>query len=429
MHGTAERNVASAESLRERAANSALATAAAAESGRLDALERYDVLDTPREEAFDRLTRLAQRVLDVPIAAVSLIDGHRQWFKSCQGLSDGETKREHAFCDHAIRSAEPLIVPDALADPRFAGNPYVTGDPNVRFYAGIPLRSSDGHNVGTLCVVDKKPRELDRGQLDILNDLARLAADELELRAIATRDVLTDASSRRDFKERGGQAVTLALRHHHPLSVVMIDLDHFKQINDKHGHAAGDAVLIGVVAVCKKLLRSSDIFGRMGGEEFAALLPHTDRTGAMASAEKMRAAIAGHRFQWGAEQFSVTASFGVASLDRSIQDLDTLLKRADQALYDAKAAGRNRAVAYKPSQGERALNRRRVLKGGHILFNDRKSSLDCTVRSLSEEGAGIDVYNSLGIPKRFALEIVGDGVERECRVVDQSEKHIEVEFV
>jgi predicted signal transduction protein with EAL and GGDEF domain len=167
----------------------------------------------------------------------------------------------------------------------------------------------------------------------------------------------------------------------------------------------------------------------MGGEEFTALLPHTDKTGAIATAEKMRAAIAALRFEWSSEAFQVTASFGVAALDRTIQDLDTLLKRADQALYDAKAAGRNRSVAYKPTEGERAQNRRRVLKGGHILFNDRKSSLDCTVRSLSDEGAGIDVYNSLGIPKRFALEIVGDGVERECRIVDQSEKHLEVEFV
>jgi diguanylate cyclase (GGDEF)-like protein len=429
MHGTAEPTLARGEPPRENAANAALANATAAESGRLEALDRYDVLDTPREEAFDRLTRLARRVLDVPIAAVSLIDGHRQWFKSCDGLSGGETKREHAFCDHAIRAAEPLIVPDALADLRFAENPYVTGDPNVRFYAGIPLRSSDGHNVGTLCVVDKKPRELDRAQLDILNDLARLAADELELRAIATRDVLTDSSSRRDFKERGAQAVALALRHHHALSVIALDIDHFKRVNDKHGHAAGDAVLIGVVAACKKLLRGSDLFGRMGGEEFAALLPHTDKTGAMAVAEKMRAGIAALRFEWGGEAFQVSASFGVAGLDRTIQDLDTLLKRADQALYEAKAAGRNRSVAYKPTEGERAQNRRRVLKGGHILFNDRKSSLDCTVRSLSDEGAGIDVYNSLGIPKRFALEIVGDGVERECRIVDQSEKHLEVEFV
>jgi diguanylate cyclase (GGDEF)-like protein/PAS domain S-box-containing protein len=155
------------------------------EAERLRALERYHVLDTPREEAFDRLTRLAARIFDAPMALVTLIDEDRQWWKSCVGVDGEGTDRDVAFCSHAILSNEPLIIEDARLDPRFADNPFVTGEPGVCFYAGVPLATGDGFNLGAFCVVDTRPRQLSTDQLATLVDLARIVVDALELRLSA----------------------------------------------------------------------------------------------------------------------------------------------------------------------------------------------------------------------------------------------------
>ncbi len=153
------------------------------ENARLAALGRYRVMDTPAEAAFDELTRQAREICGVPMALISLVDGKRQWFKSRVGLSLTETPREHSFCSHALLTPdEPLVVPDATLDPRFADNPLVTGDAHLRFYAGMPLRSPEGQPLGTLCVLDHVPRELSREQLDQLSALARQTAYQLALR-------------------------------------------------------------------------------------------------------------------------------------------------------------------------------------------------------------------------------------------------------
>lgn len=155
------------------------------EEARLAAVRRLGLLDTESEERFDRHARIAAAALDAPIAMVSLVDRDRQWFKSHQGFDFTETPRDMAFCAHAILGNEPLVVPDALQDDRFADNPAVVGDPHVRFYAGIPLHSSDGARVGAFCVVDHKPRSLSAAQLRMLKDIARLVEEELESRATA----------------------------------------------------------------------------------------------------------------------------------------------------------------------------------------------------------------------------------------------------
>ena len=148
------------------------------EAGRLRALRASGVLDSPAEERFDRITRLARRVFDVPIALVSLVDAERQWFKSHQGIDLRETPREVSFCAHAIHDDRVFIVPDALTDPRFADNPAVTGEIRIRFYAGRPIRIL-GRRVGTLCLVDRRPRELRDDDVRALNDLATLVEEEL----------------------------------------------------------------------------------------------------------------------------------------------------------------------------------------------------------------------------------------------------------
>lgn len=151
------------------------------EAARLRALRALEILDTPAEDRFDRLTRIAQHILQVPIVLISLVDAERQWFKARRGLDASETPRDISFCGHAILGAEIFVVPDAAADERFFDNPLVTQAPDIRFYAGAPLTLSDGMRVGTLCAIDRQPRQLDERQLASLRDLAQCVTDELEL--------------------------------------------------------------------------------------------------------------------------------------------------------------------------------------------------------------------------------------------------------
>ncbi len=152
---------------------------------RLAALRGLQILDTPPEERFDRITRLAAAHFDVPFALISLVDENRQWFKSTCGIEASESPRDESFCAHAVLSRQPLIVPDALLDARFAENPIVTDMPRVRFYAGYPLIVADGHCIGTLCILDTRPRDLNEQELARLGDLAELARAELERTALA----------------------------------------------------------------------------------------------------------------------------------------------------------------------------------------------------------------------------------------------------
>ncbi|HEY9510614.1 MAG TPA: GAF domain-containing protein [Verrucomicrobiae bacterium] len=152
------------------------------EKKRLKVLWQYDVLDTVPEAVFDDLTELAARICEAPIALISLVDEDRQWFKSKVGISINETSRDLSFCAHAIRQEGLFIVPDATRDARFAKNPLVVSDPKIRFYAGAPLITPDGYALGTLCIIDKVPRELRHDQQQALRVLARHVMTQLELR-------------------------------------------------------------------------------------------------------------------------------------------------------------------------------------------------------------------------------------------------------
>ena len=189
------------------------------ENERLNVLHALNLLDTPPEEVFDRITRLVARVLDVPIALVSLVDTDRQWFKSRVGLDATETPRELAFCAHAIVQTSPMIVPDATLDERFADNALVTSNPNIRFYAGVPLRSVSGLSIGTLCAIDSKPRKLNADEINILIDLAAVISKEVQMREamilsqatseLAKKAVETIEARFRTVFERAGVGIAL----------------------------------------------------------------------------------------------------------------------------------------------------------------------------------------------------------------------------
>jgi len=152
------------------------------ETKRLEALRRYEILDTPAEQVFDDIALLASTICQTPIALLTLVDTDRQWFKARVGIDATETPREHAFCAHTILGTEVMIVEDATHDERFANSPFVTGEPNIRFYAGAPLIDGEGNELGSLCVIDSHPRSLSREQNDSLQALARQVISQLELR-------------------------------------------------------------------------------------------------------------------------------------------------------------------------------------------------------------------------------------------------------
>lgn len=314
------------------------------EQERLEALHRMDVLDTPPEQAFDRITRLAKSVLGTPIVLVSLIDVDRQWFKSSQGLDASETPRDIAFCDHTIRRSEPMVIEDARLDERFSDNPLVVGKPGIRFYAGAPLRTKDGYNIGTLCAIDIRPRTISPQHLAVLEDLARLVVDEMELRLIATTDSLTGAMTRRALFEAARRDFGRAKRQNYGLACAVLDIDHFKSINDRFGHAAGDLILQNIVAVCRRVLRKSDYVGRIGGEEFAVVLQDIDAEAAVQVMERLRSEIEGLVTVLATRSVQVTASVGVVGQASGIDSFEDMLNRADAALYVAKQNGRNKVI-------------------------------------------------------------------------------------
>ncbi|CCD95346.1 conserved hypothetical protein [Bradyrhizobium sp. ORS 375] len=394
---------------------------------RLETLAELDVLDTPRERAFDRLTALCRKIFDVPMSTLTFVDGHRQWFKAAEGMADHEGDRRPAFCNYAIQELEPLIVTDTHRDPRFADNVLVHGRPFIRFYAGAQLRIA-GVNVGTLCALDTKPRSFSLHDVAILKDLAAIAIDELMLRNLSMRDSLTGALSRRAFRSEGERLRALAERHGHKLTCALLDIDHFKSVNDQYGHAVGDLVLSKVVEACRAVLRESDVIGRLGGEEFGIILPHASLGEAMAVLEKMRSAVAGLVIETSCGPLRVTASFGAVDFTPGLP-FDAMLERADLAMYSAKTNGRNQVVAWLELSPSIAPTLRRVFKAGQIAFNAGRSTFDCTVRALSETAAALDVIATVDLPEQFKLAIASDGFSRACRMTARSDKRIEVAFV
>lgn len=261
------------------------------ESERLRQLEALDLLDTPPEERFDRITRLAQRLFGVPTALVSLVAADRQWFKSRVGFAATETPRTVSFCGHAILSHQTLVVTDALQDERFHDNPCVIGEPHIRFYAGHPLVVRERSRVGTLCLIDYRPRDFTAQEVELLRDLAHLAEQEFAAIRLPTTDEVTGLPNRRGFETFGERLLRMCQRAGMPVALLSIQFAGAALIRDTHGTAAAERALKAFAELLLKTFRASDLAARVGEDRYAVLLTGAREDGAEIARARLQDAL------------------------------------------------------------------------------------------------------------------------------------------
>jgi diguanylate cyclase (GGDEF)-like protein len=312
------------------------------EAARIAALHRLQALDKPRRDDLDRLARLAAYVCGAPWAAINLIDADRQWPAAAFGLDPTEVPRKDSMCAVSIRNHDVSYAPDASLDPRWAGNPFVTGVIDlVRFYADAPLVLSGGEVVGTVCAFDAEQRELSRLQIELLRDIADQAARLLELHdaadrlgRAALRDQLTGLPNRALLEESLDLALARYERGESRVAVVFLDLDGFKAVNDTFGHGVGDELLRAASERVLHAVRGSDLLARIGGDELVILAESGSDT---ASPEQLPVFVRRLRscfdepFALSVGPVAIGVSIGVASADGDAAD--QLLARADAAMY------------------------------------------------------------------------------------------------
>jgi diguanylate cyclase (GGDEF)-like protein len=322
-------------------------------------LHTFDVFYTPLEARFDRITRLARRALQVPVAAIGLLHAGRVWYKSVDGWNVVELPADKTFCGHAIASNGGLIVEDTRTDSRFAKHPLTVAHPRFRFYAGVPLRGRGDFPLGTLSVYDTKPRVMSAGQIQALRDLGDIAQKELlttELLAAqaeflsklgvarrqASLDELTRVWNRRAGLEMLRTMLEQARVNRGTIAVCMVDVDRFKAINDEYGHQCGDQVLRKLTSIIVGSLRGEEIVCRYGGDEFLLVFDNIDRQRLTDLTTRVCQRIGEKPIGTHRGQIPVTISIGATlSAGGAHETVETLVERADRALYRCKASGRN----------------------------------------------------------------------------------------
>mgnify|MGYP002815450441 CR=1 FL=1 len=340
------------------------------EGARLAALQRYELVDPDDDPAMDRITEMVCTVLNVPLASLTVVGRQDMWSISCCGVDRTAMGRRDGLSASAILSDELTYLADARLDPIAAKHPSVAGPPHVRFFAAAPLVTPDGYRIGALVAADTRPRHLAESERMLLSSLAEVAMDKLELRRAlreveqlheelrhvhedllerAAQDGLTGLWNRSAIFDLFEQTLHRAQRQSQPLSILMMDIDLFKRVNDTHGHPVGDQVLRVVVDRLGRCLRRNDMLGRIGGEEFLALLCPCTPEQATALAERCRIAVCSEPITVptvdGDKDIDVSMSFGVAGFDGEPDSLDDLILRADALLYQSKAGGRNRVTS------------------------------------------------------------------------------------
>ncbi|WP_372922318.1 diguanylate cyclase, partial [Roseovarius sp.] len=300
-----------------------------------------------------------------PVALISLAGRDRQHIKSKKGLDEIGRSQESPICEDAFLQPGLFIVADTRRDSRFASTPILADAPHLRFYAGVQLKSQKGYHLGTLCVLDREPRELDENQRFVLQTLANQVVKNLEMnlvhqdqarviqdlrvsqhemsRQVAT-DPLTNLLNRRGFEQRLNQELAFIKRGAPSSALLLIDIDHFKQVNDRRGHKAGDQVLVQFSELCRKVFREADVICRWGGEEFLVMLPGSTMAEAQHAAKRLNECLATVSMVDSASPpLFITVSIGINALTAS-STTDTFLRSIDDLLYEAKAQGRNRIV-------------------------------------------------------------------------------------
>ena len=241
------------------------------EAKRLATLYELDILAGPREPALDQIARLARLEFETKHAGITMLDTATAHFVARANIAVKSIPRKEAFCNIVIQRDTPLIIPDTWQDPAYSNNPQVAL--GIRSYVGIPLRTRSGYNVGSLCVLGTEPLEVTPKKIKTLQGLAKLAMQCIELRRLAIRDHLTGSLNRRGFMTGLDRHLLHHAVHHADFSLALMDLDHFKQINDRFGHPVGDLALQAVAALCEAACEEGDLVGRLGGEEFGIIFP------------------------------------------------------------------------------------------------------------------------------------------------------------
>ena len=327
---------------------------------RIANIHSLDLFYTPIEERFERLTRIARRALHAPVAAISLVNEEKQWFKSAAGWGVSELPRGESICRLTVEANQIVTIGDTLEDPRVAKLQVVVSAPRFRSYAGHALVDEHGTAIGTFCIFDLKPREFLPADRQMLTDLAALAQRELlsdqltnahaaltsklgVARREALMDPLTHLWNRRGASVLLKGAFASADQRNKPLALALLDLDNFKRINDTHGHQAGDEVLRRAASRLLSTVRGDDAICRLGGDEFLVLMADTDSAIASRVSERIRRSITDTPIPTRDGAMPVSVSVGcTVRQPRDTASVDELLERADQALLQSKTAGRNR---------------------------------------------------------------------------------------
>ncbi|CAK6688419.1 hypothetical protein ICNINCKA_00402 [Synechococcus sp. CBW1107] len=299
------------------------------EEERLRSLERTLLLDTESDADLDRITTLASETLDTPIALISLVDRERQWFLSRVGLEASQTPRSMAFCAHAITQCSTLVVPDALDDPRFNTNPLVVSEPKIRFYAGAQLRPQDGQALGTLCVIDRAPRQFSPRQLHWLQLFSEQVSREIELRQRLARCPITGFFRRSAFEMLCQKEFERARRTQGSLTLLLLRVENLDQVRGLAEATAPDGLVGELAERFTALAMEPDLLGRYSDACFAMLLVGASQERVEAVSETLRGALV--------RSLHPQLLIGLSRLEADDLSAADLLIRADNDLFLARA--------------------------------------------------------------------------------------------
>lgn len=334
------------------------------EEQKSEILQRYQILSENLSEAPMSLANSLAMAVKAPIVIAALNGRYRGWYRCEHGCEIYSSDDLQSYFARMHLSQTRFAVAD-IGDEEFFLN-YTQGlkIPRLKSVAGVPLTDPNGKRLGTLCVADTEPRELDPASLDLLTsfgqlisndicmrsaaryavrDLIELEREKCDLFELATIDPLTKALNRRAFLRFSERELARFQRDKAQIATLMLDIDHFKSVNDEYGHAAGDRVLSKLVSVASTALRKEDLVGRLGGEEFAILLVDADAREALNVANRIRQAVKRVTFPTESGPFQITVSIGVSEPDLGDKSISNALERSDAALYSAKRNGRDRA--------------------------------------------------------------------------------------